>query len=158
MGLTEREKEIALECIAKVDSKGWDFGVHKELVQFSALLLSRIREEQEAVAWIDEYNRLIRKKPIPIEGVTGTIFTPLFTTPPAAPKKDCDNCMALAMLRKSELGNLKTIRHLKDDYPELVEALRHLLHNAKASGCEMGLAIDVAEEAIASHTKRMKGE
>jgi hypothetical protein len=31
---------------------------------------------------------------------------------------------------------------------ELVEALKHLLHNAKASGAEMGLALDVAEAAL----------
>ncbi|WP_273763560.1 hypothetical protein [Aeromonas hydrophila] len=32
---------------------------------------------------------------------------------------------------------------------ELLAALEHLHHNAKASGAEMGLALDVAEEAIA---------
>ncbi len=33
--------------------------------------------------------------------------------------------------------------------PELLAALEHLHHNAKASGAEMGLALDVAESAIA---------
>lgn len=32
---------------------------------------------------------------------------------------------------------------------ELLEALKHLHHNAKESGAEMGLALDVAESAIA---------
>lgn len=31
---------------------------------------------------------------------------------------------------------------------ELLEALKHLRHNARASGAEMGLALDVADEAI----------
>ena len=32
--------------------------------------------------------------------------------------------------------------------PELLEALKHLAHNAKASGANMGLALDVAQEVI----------
>lgn len=32
---------------------------------------------------------------------------------------------------------------------ELVEALKHMLHNAKASGAEMGLALTIAETALA---------
>lgn len=36
--------------------------------------------------------------------------------------------------------------------PELLEALKHLRHNARASGAEMGLALDVADAAIAKAT------
>ena len=32
---------------------------------------------------------------------------------------------------------------------DLLEALKHLRHNARASGAEMGLALDVADAAIA---------
>lgn len=36
--------------------------------------------------------------------------------------------------------------------PELLDALRHLWHNAKASGADMGLALDVAQAAISKAT------
>lgn len=39
---------------------------------------------------------------------------------------------------------------LKAHVEQLHAALRHLHHNAKASGAEMGLALDVAEEALES--------
>jgi len=32
--------------------------------------------------------------------------------------------------------------------PELYEALKHLLHNAKACGADMGFAIEVSEKAL----------
>lgn len=60
------------------------------------------------------------------------------------------------------LGDFVTLRHAEyaahaiNSHDELVEinnellaALVHLHHNARASGVEMGLALDVAEEAIA---------
>ena len=40
------------------------------------------------------------------------------------------------------------VEHLRQQRNELLAALEHLHHNAKASGAEMGLALDVAEEAI----------
>lgn len=40
------------------------------------------------------------------------------------------------------------IEALKAHVEQLHAALRHLRHNAKASGAEMGLALDVAEEAL----------
>ena len=39
---------------------------------------------------------------------------------------------------------------------ELVETLKHLLHNAKASGAEMGLALDVAEAALKNFEEKNK--
>jgi len=36
---------------------------------------------QEPVAWIDEFGVIIRRLPIPIEGITGTKFIPLYTHP-----------------------------------------------------------------------------
>lgn len=33
--------------------------------------------------------------------------------------------------------------------PEMLEALRHLAHNARASGAEMGIALDIAQELLA---------
>jgi hypothetical protein len=33
------------------------------------------------VAWIDEFGVIIRRLPIPIEGITGTKFIPLYTHP-----------------------------------------------------------------------------
>lgn len=41
---------------------------------------------------------------------------------------------------------------------QLRDALRHLHHNAKASGAEMGLALDVAEEALESTPKQNLNE
>lgn len=57
-------------------------------------------------------------------------------------------------LMKQRLNELKegeglTYGRLLEQREELLAALEHLHHNAKASGAEMGLALDVAEEAIA---------
>jgi len=52
---------------------------------------------------------------------------------------------------KSATWALDAVNELERLYAvnqELVEALKHLLHNAKASGAEMGLALDVAEAAL----------
>lgn len=40
------------------------------------------------------------------------------------------------------------------DVMELVRALDHLHHNAKASGAEMGLGLDVAQQALANFKQK----
>jgi len=134
--LTDKEKAIALECYRDYIEEGIS------RVDTFDRFLSRIREEQEAIAWIDEYNWLIRKKPTSIAGVTGTVFKPLFTTPPAAP--DCS---------------------------ELVEALKGMLAIVSDSSGVTGYHINgvvadwgefdevnAALQALANHAKRTKGE
>jgi hypothetical protein len=44
------------------------------------------------------------------------------------------------------------LRRLHALNAKLLEALRHLHHNAKASGANMGLALDVSAAAIAAAT------
>ena len=44
------------------------------------------------------------------------------------------------------------LRRLHELNAELLAALRHLEHNARASGAEMGLALDVARATIAKAT------
>lgn len=41
--------------------------------------------------------------------------------------------------------------------PDLLEALKHLEHNAAKSGADMGLALDVARAAITKATNNPKG-
>lgn len=40
------------------------------------------------------------------------------------------------------------LKRLQESNRQLVDALMHLRHNAKRSGADMGLALDVADEAI----------
>ena len=53
-------------------------------------------------------------------------------------------------LELSNIATAKTAKELKleKSNKELLEALKHLYHNARKSGAEMGLALDVAREAI----------
>jgi len=195
MGLTEREKEIALECIAKVDSKGWDFGVHKELVQFAALLLSRIREEQEAVAWIYKVGKFeqVSKTPPILHSKelseNGIEVTRLFTTPQECKDLEVikqmmvtgttDSFMSLSNEQKRMAFSVgireSTLRkQLNEECSELAEALKGLLILIDGNDKTMGMLDvvdgyyqfgsfskpfrDKANEALANHAKRMKGE
>ena len=47
-----------------------------------------------------------------------------------------------------ESGEVDELKSLRQSNRELVDALMHLRHNAKRSGADMGLALDVADEAI----------
>jgi len=58
---------------------------------------------------------------------------------------ECDFCQFACCLE-----HLPSLRASRETYSALV----HLHHNAKASGCEMGLALDVAESAL----KKARGE
>ena len=48
------------------------------------------------------------------------------------------------------------IEQLTAENAELHMALRHITHNAKASGCELGLAIDVAEDALSKSSPQVE--
>ena len=54
---------------------------------------------------------------------------------------------------KPDEQNMATA-HLIAAAPDLYDALVHLEHNARASGCEMGLALDFAIDAL----KKARGE
>ena len=47
-----------------------------------------------------------------------------------------------------ESGEVDELKRLRQNNRELLDALTHLRHNAKRSGADMGLALDVADEAI----------
>lgn len=49
---------------------------------------------------------------------------------------------------ESKREAFKELKQLRSLNQELLEALVHLHHNAKRSGADMGLALDVAEDAI----------
>jgi len=59
--------------------EGGDFYYPEELLNACKEALEQ--PAQEPVAWIDEFGVIIRKLPIPIEGITGTKFIPLYTHP-----------------------------------------------------------------------------
>lgn len=46
----------------------------------------------------------------------------------------------------------------REERDRLREALRHLYHNARVSGAEMGLALDVAASALAQHQGEKHGD
>jgi len=134
--LTDKEKEIALTCARAL---GWSDSAQKETEELCDLFLSSIRERQEAVAWIDEYNWLIRKKPISIKGITGTVFKPLFTTPPAA--IDCSELVeALESEKRWMQGDPWHTSF--DEYERASWRDRY----------------DFINKALANHAKRMKGD
>lgn len=97
----ERINEIALECWENFAcvSHDCDPAVYEEdAISFAELFLSRLREEQEAVAWVYKriggYNedRLVARMPSEVGGDidpypdTWERLYPLFTIPPAAPE------------------------------------------------------------------------
>lgn len=47
-----------------------------------------------------------------------------------------------------ESREVDELKRLQQSNHELLDALMHLRHNAKRSGADMGLALDVADEAI----------
>ena len=47
-----------------------------------------------------------------------------------------------------ESWEVDELKRLRQSNRELVDALMHLRHNAKRSGADMGLALDVADEII----------
>lgn len=53
------------------------------------------------------------------------------------------------MLKATQYGSGR-LQELRDQRDELLTALEHLEHNARKSGANMGLALDVARTAIAS--------
>lgn len=132
MSLTEREKEIALECIHKYTysnhtMQGFYELTLEEFYLIFYLFLSRIREEQEAYILLVE------------EGTGKDI--PLFITPPAAP---CD-C--------SEL-----VEALKDAVTRMDRARGILTNEMPSANCNWGmLETDTLHKALANHAKRMKG-
>lgn len=60
-------------------------------------------------------------------------------------RKWCDRYKAWVFEESWEADELK---RLQESNQQLVDALMHLRHNAKRSGADMGLALDVADEAI----------
>lgn len=55
-------------------------------------------------------------------------------------------CDEVGPLGRNEVAEL--LNSQKQQIDKLNEALKHLYHNAKASGAEYGLALDVAKEAL----------
>jgi len=141
MSLTEREKEIALECHKELRQS--DFIVRPE--RLCDLFLSRIREEQEASGVIEDYGYRLGSYVRLLQGELPT-GTKLFTTPPAAPcdngsKQDC-NCSEL-------VETLKKMSNAVDNlgYCEGGQEGRVHLENMT----------EYADKALANHAKRMKG-
>ena|SRR5690554_6284797 len=65
---------------------------------------------------------------------------------------DANEAMELIKQQAAEIDALKA--HVE----QLCAALKHLHHNAKASGAEMGLALDVAEETLESTPQQSLAE
>ena len=70
----------------------------------------------------------------------GTIFLDL-------PLDECPDMLTFEWEVK-ESGEVDELKRLQESNRQLVDALMHLKHNAKRSGVDMGLALDVADEAI----------
>lgn len=60
-----------------------------------------------------------------------------------------ENPLSRAQHNQVRLEAADRIMNLEAEKRELLQALQHLAHNARASGAEMGMALDVANEAIA---------
>lgn len=85
-------------------------------------------------------------------GVETGIIAPALQTPLAnAYNKLVESSKLIEQLQQRNNELAATVEQLRD-------ALRHLHHNAKASGCEMGLALDVAEEALESTPQQSLAE
>jgi len=110
--LTDKEKEIALECwnrFAEFDHYKNEVMPKEEMTEFVGDFLSRIREEQEAISGITlaVIGRSHFGNPIPSEWYSAAKeLLSRFTIPPAAP--DCSELVE-ALNRITELNSWEAI-------------------------------------------------
>jgi len=164
--MNEREKEIAIECYRDYIEE------RMSRIDMFDRFLSRIREEQEAVAWLSAEGRLYKVKQRDDAG-DGDYYPnqiQLFTTPPAAqycPRKLEDGGMSsTAVVCGDSSSSDVLIKKIQEavspcDCSELVEALNKLISVAERYDSWESFppnALDAANQVLANHTKRMKEE